>query len=128
MDIFSWLLGPSQPQGSIDGPGLFDVEVVGESNYHRAIKRLRGASVRTQATLVLEDSNPYDDHAVRVDIEGETVGYLDRENARAYRRELERVGHPRLVGTCAAKIVGGRKPTDGSKDMFGVLLDLPTVD
>jgi hypothetical protein len=36
------------------------------------------------AHLILEDDNPHDNQAVRVDISGYTVGYLSRKNARAY--------------------------------------------
>lgn len=38
-----------------------------------------------EAQLVLDDDNPYDPKAVRIDIRGETVGHLSRELARDYR-------------------------------------------
>ena len=133
MGILSWLFGSVATAGHIDGPGFFDVEVVGESNYQRAIAKARGRAAPgetalTQTTLVLENNNPYDKQAVRVDIGGQTVGYLVRANARAYRNELKRNGHPNITATCAAKIVGGKPRPDGTDGLYGVILDLPTVD
>jgi len=133
MGLLSWLFGSVATVGHIDGPGFFDVEVVGESNYQRAIELARrgaakGIAVQTQATLVLENNNPHDKQAVRVDIGGRTVGYLDRDNARAYRKELKRNGHPDINATCAAKIVGGKPRPNGSAGLYGVILDLPTID
>jgi hypothetical protein len=106
MGILSWLFGSVATAGHIDGPGFFDVEVVGESNYQRGIAKARsraaaGETVVTQATLILENDNPQDKQAVRVDISGQTVGYLDRDNARAYRKELKRTGHPAITATCS---------------------------
>jgi hypothetical protein len=137
MGILSWLLGRSvdpEPEGSIDGPGTFEVEVVGESRYQKALRRIcgrcgpEGVELVIQCNLVLEDDNSHDDQAVRVAIGDATVGYLTRENARAYRSELRRVGHPRLRGTCWGKIRGGFERDDGSKALLGVFLDLPTVE
>lgn len=31
------------------------------------------------ASVILVDDNPYDDHAVRVDIRGHTIGHLSRQ-------------------------------------------------
>jgi len=103
----------SDPVGNIAGPGLYEIEVVGESHYQRALEALCGgrtsdsADKKVQAHLVLEDDNKYDPQAVRVDIEGKTVGYLSRETAREYRTRLRQTGHPRLVGVCKATIRGG---------------------
>jgi hypothetical protein len=82
-----------QPQLFLEGPGLFAIDVVGEGSYQPALARICGgrreesANLEVEACLRYEDSNPYDPLAIRVDIEGETVGYLSRENARMYRRE-----------------------------------------
>ena len=43
----------------------------------------------TTAVLVLDDDNPYDNKAVRVEIDGYLVGHLSRENARQYRKKLK---------------------------------------
>lgn len=104
-------------------------DVVGESNYQRALEKLagehgpRGASTKCTAWLVPEDDNPYDNKAVRVDIEGHTVGYLDRDEARTFRRRL---GAKKLTGqptTCDAVIRGGYE-RNGKKMSYGVSLEI----
>lgn len=39
MGLLNWLFGTVATAGDIDGPGFFNVEVVGESNYQRAIQQ-----------------------------------------------------------------------------------------
>ena len=77
---------------------------------------------------MLEDSNPYDSKAVRVDIEQQTVGHLSRNVARGYRKRLKQAGHPQLVSICDAVIRGGWDRGPDDRGHFGVWLDLPTDD
>ena len=121
------------PVGNIAGPGTYELEVVGESHYQRALESICGgrteesANRHVQAHLVLEDDNPHDPLAVRIDIQGKTVGYLSRETARAYRDRLREAGHPRLVGVCKAVIRGGWDRGPHDRGYFGVWLDLPSA-
>lgn len=123
---------PSDPVGAIQGPGKYEIEVVGESHCQRALESIcggraeDGAEKYLQATLVLDDQNPHDNRAVRVDISHMKVGYLTRDTARSYRSRLREAGHPRLTGRCNAVIRGGwdRGPQD--RGYFGVRLDLPS--
>jgi len=123
----------SGPVGDLPGPGTFQIEVVGESHYQRALERIcggrseDGANKIVEATLILEDDNPYDDKAVRVDIDGQTVGYLPRSAARLYRRKLRKAGHARLTGKCSAVVRGGWDRGGSDRGHFGVWLDLPTA-
>lgn len=139
VSYFVWRIGKGASRasgsgqvGAISGPGDFEIEVVGESHYQQALERIcggrseDGAEEYVTAILVLEDTNPYDKMAVRVDIEGHTVGHLSRDNARAYRRQLKAAGHPRLTATCNAVIRGGWDRGGGDRGHFGVRLDLPT--
>ena len=124
----------SSETGRLRGPGEYRLPVVGESHYQRTLKKICGG--RTQegvekyvdATLVLEDSNPYSNTAVRVDIQGEPVGHLSGDDARSYRKRLEEAGHPRLEGVCSAVIRGGWDRGGGDVGYFGVFLDLPIDD
>lgn len=109
--------------------GCFDFEIVGEANYQPALKGLAGShgpgGARTfcVASIVPEDNNPYDDKAVAVFIQGNTVGYLSRSDARSFRRRL---GDKSLLGqttTCDAVIVGGRTEKGKRRD-YGVWLDM----
>lgn len=122
------------PVGDLPGPGVYGVDIVGESNYQSALEKICGgreeesARKKVKALLVLEDENPHDSKAVRVDIDGETVGYLSRKEARQYRARLKEAGYPSLLGRCDAIIVGGWDRGRGDRGHFGVKLDLPTEE
>jgi hypothetical protein len=121
----------SGPPRHVEGDGEFQTEVVGESHYQGALESIcggrceEGHNKEVLATLVLEDSNRHDRNAVRVDIEGTTVGYLSRPDARDYRRKLTKDGQPRATITCKALIRGGWDRGNGDQGHFGVCLDLP---
>ena len=137
MGLLDWLfrrLSSSRrapPVASLEGPGTYSLPVVGESHYQKHFQRIcgrrkrRGEDKVVQATLVLENSNKFDNNAVRVDINGLTVGYLEREHAIQYRKLLRKAGHPRLTATCDANIRGGWDDGDGDVGSYGVWLDLP---
>jgi hypothetical protein len=101
-------------------------EVVGESHYQRNLLKIaggkapEGVEIFVEAKLVLEDANPHDKHAVRVDIAGLTVGYLPRDRAFAWR-----AGRPPLNYSCRAVIRGGWDRGGQDQGNFGVWLDLP---
>ncbi|NMH91855.1 DUF4236 domain-containing protein [Pseudonocardia bannensis] len=95
------------------------LQVVGESHYQPALARAaRGRTaeyevashIPAQAVLVPEPSNPYDRHAVRVDVLGDgdpaTVGYISRDLAPAYHAVLGTLA-PGTFATCPARITGG---------------------
>ncbi len=118
----------------LEGPGTFAVEVVGVSRRQDAIAALverhrsSGRTVTTDAQLALEDSNPYDANAVRVEIDGALVGYLSRDNAARYRADLAAAGTPQATVQCKARIVGGFETASGERAHFGVRLDLPPME
>jgi hypothetical protein len=117
------------PQSEID----FPLRIVGESHYQETLEMLCGG--RTEdgadhvalAVLYLEDNNPYDTNAVRIEICNRTVGYLDRKDARAYRAFLKRNGTPKSNGVCKAHIRGGWK-RPRSQGHFGVWLNFKLYD
>src|SRR5262245_42090638 len=108
---------PAKPHIHIDaalpGPGKFSVQVVGASSYQEALELAAGGRSEdgvekiVDAVLLLEDSNPHDPMAVQILIGGYVCGYLGRENAKAYREQLRKAGHPKVTISCKAKIVGG---------------------
>jgi hypothetical protein len=116
--------------GIISGPGDFDFDIVGEASYQTALRAIAGPKsedgVRRRCTayLILEDSNPHDRNAVRVDIDGLTVGYLDRRMAKQYRAELARQKWSATMQADAV-IVGGWKRGRSDEGSYGVKLDLP---
>jgi|SRR6185312_16324868 len=121
----------SQQVGRLHGTGKYEFDIVGELQYQSALESIcggrteEGAQKHAEAHLYLEDANPYDNKAVRVDIDGMTVGYLSRENARSYREQLTQLGLPNLIGVCNALIVGGWRRSSSDEGYFGVKLDLP---
>ena len=119
--------------GNLPGPGTYEFDIVGESKYQEALESICGgrtedsAALQTEAALVLEDSNAYDNMAVRVDIQGQTVGYLSKKDARNYRKQLRQLGHPNITCSCNAMIVGGWERSRSDRGHFGVKLDLPVA-
>lgn len=88
-------------------PGDYHQEVVGEASYQKALQRVAGkGEVRHCCSAVLhpENDNEYDAQAVRVTIDGLTVGYLSKTDARRYRRSRGGVA----VQSPAMIVGGGR--------------------
>jgi hypothetical protein len=125
-------LHPEAVRAKIPGRGLFSLEIVGESHYQDAFERICGARTEdgenriVAATLVPENDNPHDPLAVRVDIDGQTVGYLSRKNAREYRQQLEDAGLTGATASCQARICGGWDRGPDDQGFYGLFLDLPT--
>ena len=109
--------------------GDFAFGIVGESFRQDELERLAGertdeaVEVEYEATLVQEINNPHDRNAVSVRLGGLAVGYLDREDAKAYRLRMAEIGLGQRDAICRALICGGwrRKSGDGH---YGVRLDL----
>ena len=116
------------------GSGAFALPIVGESHYQEALEAIcgprsdEGEDRRVEARLVLENDNPHDSMAVRVDIQGQTVGHLSREHARQYRKQLERAGCASTDAYCKARIRGGWDRGEGGQGHYGVFLDLSMDD
>ena len=143
MGLFSWLFGKSEdtprPTESaehvnlIRGPGKFPLAVVGESHYQSNLEKICGSRKKegenneVRAILIFEDNNPKDSLAVRVDVEGMTFGYLDRETARSFRESVDRakLRESGLPIACNAVIRGGWNRGGGNKGHYGVWLDIP---
>lgn len=47
----------------------------------------KGHNHQVEAKLIYEDDNEYDDNAISIEIDGNTVGYLSREDAKLYRKK-----------------------------------------
>ncbi len=120
-------VGVSPSYTPVTSPRAFDVTVVGVHYYQEALQRIcdnrheNGVPIYKQATLVTENDNPEDANAVRVDIEGETVGHLSRRNATIWRGKMISENSSGTV-KCPAQIIWDRKyVAEGS---YGVLLDI----
>lgn len=107
------------------------VAVVGESHYQRALRdvargRVSGeglaGNIPVSAVLVPEPTNRHDRNAVRVDVDGRTVGYLAREVAVQYQPVLNWLATRGDAGWCPARLTGG------GRRRFGVYLHLGDPD
>jgi len=111
----------------------FQFDIVGESYYQGALEKLfkeskpkenDGVINTLDAHIVPDDLNPYDDKAVRIDIDQYTVGHLSRDDARSFRRRL---GAKKLTGQitkCKTIITGGHILANNQKADFGISLDI----
>lgn len=103
----------------------YRVRVVGESFYDENLRILCGPSTdhmrqfAKTAILTLEDNNPHDRNAVRVDVDGLTVGHLSRSDAIRFRAAYS--GMPDSQFSCDAVLISlsGTAVCD-----YGVRLDL----
>lgn len=112
----------------LSGGGRFDTEIVGEQYYLKAVADLlKGESkIILDAVLILDDKNPYDKNAVKVNIENQQVGYLSRELAVIFRKHLRTLGHPTASARCRAKLIQS-PPRENNKKYFDIYLDLPDL-
>jgi hypothetical protein len=125
-----WKRKPRRESYALPSKGAFILQVVGESHYQAALEAICGGRTEDGADdkpriayLILEDGNPYDPEAVRVEIDGRHVGHLSRPDARAFRAYLTGHGIQQKTVYCKAQIRGGwdRGPED--RGHFGVFLD-----
>jgi hypothetical protein len=125
---------PSYPQSGaqphwLKGDGSFELAVVGEANYQRAFEQMcgprkpEGEDVEVDAQLSLEDANRFDSNAVKVEVQGRTVGYLSRDDASDFREWLKAEGISARQFTCKANIRGGWD-RDGNRGHYGIWLDV----
>lgn len=134
--IFRLLIREARPSrtGIIQGSGDYGCEVVGESRYQDALERIvgerteDGAEHECIAQIVPEPKNRHDRNAMRIDIDGATVGYLSRGDAVILRKLLRDQGVRGAVSAGAMIVGGWRRGTGrGRRDLgsFGVRLDVP---
>lgn len=113
--------------GRITGSQKCGFDIVGESHYQAALRQLRNS--RHMATdndfvadIVSEPDNPHDGNACAVYIESFKVGYLPRDAAAEFVRQMAEVGLSGVFRIQAqAKLSGGW----GDRPYIGVLLNLP---
>ena len=113
--------------------GEFPLACVGESHYQDAFERIcgprdeDGENREVVAVLSLDNDNPYDSDAVRVEVNGRTVGYLNRQDAKVYRELLSAAGCTDSL-QCLGLIRGGWERGRRDRGHYGIYLDLPIYD
>lgn len=72
----------------------YTFEIVGENSYQDALKSIAGAKGQESKCMFIgavvehEPSNPYDANAMRVSINGKTVGYFSKAHAAKMRQSM----------------------------------------
>lgn len=104
------------------------ISVVGEQFYQANLVRLVGdhgsKSVHLPVTALIapENDNPHDDKAVGIWIDGYRVGYLDRDDARSFRRRLAAKKLSNQATACSGVVMGGFIRDNGQRASYGVQL------
>lgn len=114
----------------IAGDGAYDFDIVGEASYQNNLINIVGGKTREGhefeclAVLAREPTNQYDKNAVRVEIEGRTVGYIPRSHTAVVGSLIVRMGRSGRMSVDAI-ILGGWRRGDRDEGSLGVKLDLP---
>jgi len=132
MGLFDWLFGSKQAatRATVLGSGYYDHDIVGEANYQDALNDICGGKTddghehECMALLIEEPTNQYDRNAVKVTISGQTVGYLSRGDAVAYKRALAAAGLSGKAAQVDAVIVGGWERGRRGSGHYGVKIDM----
>ena len=111
--------------------GEFDFELVGAEYYQAELQHLvdnhRGEQLDglpLTAMLIPEDGNPSDGTAVRVDVEGLTVGYLSLVDSKGYHRRMTELKQRVRPTACAALLIAYPTQKSGTDIQHRVKLDL----
>lgn len=109
-----------------------EIEIVGESHYQDALIAIFGAYTKNgrsdacQADLVREPKNKFDKNAVRCEIQGKLVGYVNREEAATISAFMRKKRSTRM--TVTANVNGGWNRNSSDRGPYGVTVELhPTV-
>ncbi|HNB51327.1 MAG TPA: hypothetical protein PK530_05270 [Anaerolineales bacterium] len=110
------------------GAAVYPVEVQDEARYREnlayLLERSEGAPQDLTARLILEEDKEIDTSAVRVEIEGQTVGHLSEAEAKLYRAKLVSLCLSEVIGTCAAHIRLEPREKEGTTTKYAVRLDI----
>lgn len=125
MYIFSYFKNFFRSQnpfhGTLKGNNQYGIKVVGIKHYLQSIeKKLQRRNSFYQVLLISDDNNIYDKNAVKVVLEDETIGHLEKKTALMLREYIQSLGYRYFEATCSAKI---QQVSDGS--IIDIWLDLP---
>jgi hypothetical protein len=107
------------------GYGFFIQEIAGESHYQSELGKIAGpktdagANHEAIAHLVPEPTNKFDRRAIRVEIDGMTVGYIPKDDFDLFNGVLKG-----RTGVVKARINGGWDRGKRGSALFGVELDV----
>jgi hypothetical protein len=120
---------PTEAAIRLHGNGRYDFGLVGVSRYLLNLEKIYGTDHAddegkvVDAVLILDNNNAKDKNAVRVEVQGQTVGYLPPDLAKAYRRRLQEGAYLNARGICKARITSRMYRSIGAD--YVIRLDLP---
>lgn len=80
-----------------------------------------------QAYLIPDNDHPYNNNAIRIDIDNHTVGYLSLDEALNFRARLEKKGLSNQITLCRAIITEGAEMNDKTPS-YNVWLDIDALE
>ena len=104
------------------------VDVVEVADYQDVLERMAGGRSRSGAMkpvialLTREPEHPHEKDAVRVDVEGETVGYIEKWNAKSIQPLMLKLQKAQRPAWVRGTIVGGWEDDTGDRN-FRIRLD-----
>jgi hypothetical protein len=107
----------------------FRFNVVGESHYQDALEKIAGGYRRdsqafiASAIMALDPDNSFDPNAVRVEIDGQTIGYLPSAEAKRIGGMMQ--DQSVSAATVEAQVRGGWRTNQHDQGHFGVRLKMP---
>jgi hypothetical protein len=107
----------------------FRFNVVGESHYQDVLEGIAGGYRRdsqafaVSAVMALDPENRFDLNAVRVEIDGQTIGYLPKAEAKRIGSMMQ--DQNVSAATVEAQVRGGWRTNQHDEGHFGVRLKLP---
>lgn len=124
---------PDQPNyHPLQGNAQYNFKIIGEAAFQENLLHIAGRKqekatcMKLNAVIQAEPTNQFDAEAVRVQINGYTVGYFDRQTAMDFKTTLAaRQIAPTTKFKAGASIVGGWKDHKSEGD-FSVYLDIDT--
>ncbi|MBY0467083.1 MAG: hypothetical protein K2W33_19255 [Burkholderiales bacterium] len=108
----------------------YNFELVGTEFYQGELQHIANhhgnqqAATPLTAMLIPVDDNRLDDTAVRVDVDGLTVGYLSRIDSKGYHRRMAELKQKVMPTACAAMLVARAARQSGQPAQFTIKLGM----
>lgn len=109
----------------------YSSKVAGTSNYQDELLDICGGYNRdghgyeTIAMLVRDPKNPHDPNAIKVEIEGQCVGFLPKQQAERIAAEMDSEGFSQ--SRVEAQVVGGWRTNQYDRGSFGIRLRMSSA-
>lgn len=110
----------------IEKPMEYFFDIVGEQSYQANLRKIAGPKqerskyVEVMARVVSEPFNAYDKNAVKIEINGLTVGYLSRDDAKLLAGKV--------INQTVPALINGGWLDDNSERSYGVKLGIQSLN